>query len=482
MIRHRSLQPAGIEVPCNPGRRQDAGRGGEAPAEPSNTARGRVVAQLELRPPGTPPCQKTQVIVPQPRRAAEVLLRTGYTLIELLIAAVLTATLMTVIWGLLSMYNGWLTAGRVQSEERQLRRSLRAQLQDDLEAVAVMDAARDVRFLESAAEATLTEQDAINPDSAEDPLVTAMQPGLEAEDLPTWLQSLQLPRQPQGVPSVSMIGTSTMLRLVVPARMSTDATLPAALTATPISEATAPESALPAETGPAADISAAEDGAAGALPATEPRPSPVRIIIWQFRPWGGVAVAGAGAADTEFSDAPSQPSALAPDPGLTRQEWDGATLLQLAREQSLTPGDAPLDTESGAAPAATLLEPAAPLDEERIPETLAVQFEYFDGQAWQSSWNSTAQAGLPVALRLRMWMVSASAAERFMNQAESTVLTATLPDNSNAAAAGASDETSLAAPVPLQLVETLLVLQPISGAMPGLTDPDAGTGVLGGGL
>ena len=385
---------------------------------------------------------------PQPRRAAAVLPRAGYTLMELLIAAVLTATLMTVIWGLLSMYNGWLTAGRVQSEERQLRRSLRTQLQEDLEAVAVMDSARNVRFLESAAEATLAEQDAVNRDFAEDPLVTAMQPALEAEDLPTWLQSLQLPRQPQGVPTVSMFGTSTMLRLVVPARIGTNATFAAELTATP---------------------------------ALEQRSSPVRIIVWQFRPWGGVAATGTSSAETEVSDAASQPSALTPDPGLTRQEWDGATLLQLAGEQGITPSDVTLNTESGAVSAATPIESATPLAEERIPETVAVQFEFFDGQAWQSSWNSTAQAGLPVALRLRMWMVSASAAERFMEQAESTGLTTTSTVDPIAASAGAFSETSLAAAVPLQLVETQIVLQPISGAMPGRTDPDADTGVSGGG-
>jgi hypothetical protein len=167
---------------------------------------------------------------------------------------------------------------------------------------------------------------------------------------------------------------------------------------------------------------------------------------------------------------------------LTRQEWDGATLLQLAGEQGTTPGDVSLNTESGAVSAATPLASAAPLAEERIPETVAVQFEFFDGQAWQSSWNSTAQAGLPVALRLRMWMVSASAAERFMERAESTGLTTTSTVNPIAAAAGASSETSLAAAVPLQLVETQIVLQPISGAMPGLMDPDADAGVSGGGL
>jgi type II secretory pathway pseudopilin PulG len=83
--------------------------------------------------------------------------RSAYTLIELLIAAVLTATLMTVIWGLLSMYNAWLTAGRVQSEERQLRRSLMALLQDDLESVALLDSGRKVQFLESAADVIATD-------------------------------------------------------------------------------------------------------------------------------------------------------------------------------------------------------------------------------------------------------------------------------------------------------------------------------------
>jgi len=113
---------------------------------------------------------------------------------------------------------------------------------------------------------------------------------------------------------------------------------------------------------------------------------------------------------------------------------------------------------------------------------MAVQFEYFDGRAWQSSWNSTAQGGLPVALRLRMWMVSASAAEQLVNQAESSGWPATVPDPADAAAAGISDATALAAAVPMQLVETLLVLQPISGAMPGLADSAAEAGLSGGGL
>ncbi|HCP12272.1 MAG TPA: hypothetical protein DIT89_08050, partial [Planctomycetaceae bacterium] len=98
----------------------------------------------------------------------------GYTLIELLIASVLTATLMTITWGLLSMYSGWLTAGRVQSEERQLKRSLLVQLQDDLESVAFVDGGRQVQFLESLADETGATAESLVPEDLEDPLVSAM--------------------------------------------------------------------------------------------------------------------------------------------------------------------------------------------------------------------------------------------------------------------------------------------------------------------
>ncbi|MFN9037607.1 MAG: hypothetical protein ACK5YO_15000, partial [Planctomyces sp.] len=107
-----------------------------------------------------------------------------------------------------------------------------------------------------------------------------------------------------------------------------------------------------------------------------------------------------------------------PDTGLTRQVWDGTTLQQLVREQSsnsVQPGaDLSVDFTAAEVP---LVSPA-PLDEERIPEATAVQFEYFDGRRWQSSWNSSAQGGLPVAVRLRMWMVSTAAAERLSAQVQ----------------------------------------------------------------
>jgi type II secretory pathway pseudopilin PulG len=412
----------------------------------------------------------------KPHKVATQILRAGYTLIELLIAAVLTASLMTVIWGLLSMYNGWLTAGRAQSEERQLRRSLRVQLQEDLEAVALMDIVRETQFLESAAEASFAEQDSISLDTAEDPLVSAMEPRLEAEDLPTWLQSLQLPGDVPGVPSVSMIGTSTLLRLVVPARVETVDSH----SVQPAAEGAAVEAGAP--DAPVAEYSDEAPLAGSQLP-PQNQPAPVRIIIWQFRPWGGSPTGISSVENADMTvEGPSASQVQLPEFGLTRQEWDGMTLLQLVRQQGVNNAAGPLSMESGDTSAATPMEPVAPLDQEHIPESMAVQFAYFDGRAWQSSWNSAAQGGLPVALRLRMWMVSSAAAEKLMIPAGSVGLPESVAGTSVPAADIVSSSERSDTVVPLQLVETLVVLQPISGAMPGLAGPEAEAGLSGGGL
>ncbi|MFZ9089646.1 MAG: PulJ/GspJ family protein, partial [Planctomycetaceae bacterium] len=59
--------------------------------------------------------------------------RRGFTLMEMLIASVLTATLMAMIWSMLSMYGSYLTAGRQQAADRQLRRSIVQLLREDLQ-------------------------------------------------------------------------------------------------------------------------------------------------------------------------------------------------------------------------------------------------------------------------------------------------------------------------------------------------------------
>ncbi len=63
----------------------------------------------------------------------------GYTLIEMLIASVLVAALMSVVWGMMSMYNSYLTAGQAQAVEQQLIRSVLQLIEDDLQRISVAD-------------------------------------------------------------------------------------------------------------------------------------------------------------------------------------------------------------------------------------------------------------------------------------------------------------------------------------------------------
>ena len=65
--------------------------------------------------------------------------RCAYTLIEMLIASVLVAALMSVVWSMMSMYNGYLRAGQSQAVEQQLIRSVLQLLEDDLQSVAMPD-------------------------------------------------------------------------------------------------------------------------------------------------------------------------------------------------------------------------------------------------------------------------------------------------------------------------------------------------------
>lgn len=62
-------------------------------------------------------------------------IRAAYTLVEMLIASILVATLMATVWNLSSLYSGFITAGRAQAEEQQLARSLVDIISHDLQSL-----------------------------------------------------------------------------------------------------------------------------------------------------------------------------------------------------------------------------------------------------------------------------------------------------------------------------------------------------------
>src|SRR6188768_1555571 len=61
--------------------------------------------------------------------------RAAFTLIEVLLTSVLTATLLAALWSLLAMYSKMFDTGQTKTEQCQLARTLLAQLSDDLHGV-----------------------------------------------------------------------------------------------------------------------------------------------------------------------------------------------------------------------------------------------------------------------------------------------------------------------------------------------------------
>lgn len=61
--------------------------------------------------------------------------RAAFTLVEVLLTSVLTATLLAALWSLLAMYSKMFDTGQTKTEQSQLARTLLAQLSDDLHSV-----------------------------------------------------------------------------------------------------------------------------------------------------------------------------------------------------------------------------------------------------------------------------------------------------------------------------------------------------------
>lgn len=101
--------------------------------------------------------------------------------------------------------------------------------------------------------------------------------------------------------------------------------------------------------------------------------------------------------------------------GLTRRELDFETPEELeseeftgASEVSLTDESPPeeVSTLSGASTFDQLLEVGMDSTVTWAPEVVSLQFRYFDGSKWQSSWDSLARKGLPVAVEMNFAVAS----------------------------------------------------------------------------
>ena len=122
----------------------------------------------------------------------------GYTLAEMLIAMILVAALMSVVWGVMSMYNSLLTAGQSQTTEQQLVRSLFQIFSEDLSAVTLKSG----------------EESLLQPGSGSVGEMPALEFGLEDFSGFPDVSAIETPGY-DGPARITLRGTPTAMRLTV---------------------------------------------------------------------------------------------------------------------------------------------------------------------------------------------------------------------------------------------------------------------------
>ena len=353
--------------------------------------------------------------------------RSGFTLLELLIASLLLVTLMSGVWSLTGLYTGLLTSGRSQVEEQRLARSLSGLLAEDLQSVVV------------AGESAVPHGTDI-PDYSTDATQQPVQLLNHNEQQPLGLLSESLSAQNNvdlelGVsaenaapaaraPECALHGTQQSLRLTIYQPLAQQ---------NPVWPGTA-------ETQTQDDAQASQSAATG-----------LRHIRYTFQ-------------------APyvATPNDRRPPAGLLRTEdsWIDSGMDPITGSTTITTPETTQPIAAGSRPIRPIrpnnrpLAPDAQHDSTSqqllVPEVVGCRFRYFDGRSWISSWNSVERQSLPRAVEIEFWLLTtAEIREHFgtdmMQPADSTLSDATDSDPETV------DQTQ---PIPARQVRRILFLGP----------------------
>ena len=410
--------------------------------------------------------------------------RDGYTLVEMLIASVLVAALMSVVWGMMSMYNSYLTAGQAQATEQQLTRSLLQMLERDLQSVSAPDTnPKVVPSLEITSESSsLDEPPALPVDSlAADPLSTGTGVSLDEPSVFAGLAS----GDTLAIPShVSLVGNSSSMKLSIEQPTTDTSPVASPTSDNPNTSAPTGDPAIPAATPTPEPIASPEDSIS--VEGVAPKVAEYQTIIWQFQAPGMIAgnqslQAGLYRIQTESLSLQSvlnqQDSLLEDSAAESDASVDRTTLETLL----FPPANA--QTESGGAtPTAEAAVQNVPKFD-LIPEVVSCRFEYFSGSSWASTWNSEQQQSLPLAIRVRMQFVNAADLEKLKlvfgdSTSQDSPLDDAIDDSTSTVATSpatpASTEDPTADPlatIRTRKVERFILLQHVTGPM-----PEPGTG------
>jgi type II secretory pathway pseudopilin PulG len=272
--------------------------------------------------------------------------RGGFTLLEVLLAATLSSVLLLSLWSLLGIYSELFETARAKTEQAQLARALLQQMSDDLRG-AIQDTAVRPRLK--------SVQGAVARDAIDDNTDDNIDDELEPPSPLSWSSSVR---------RFGLFGSQHELRFDV--LQVTQAALSRAV-----------------------DDETAEDRPIVA------RAPELRTVHYWFEQLRDV--------DESAVDEPAEDDGET-HPGLMRREFDFETRRT---DENGSTGD------TGISP---VLEPGAlarrqchPEDDEGltwVPEVVALEFRYYDGQGWRSSWNSLEQKSLPVAVEISMKVTS----------------------------------------------------------------------------
>ncbi len=399
--------------------------------------------------------------------------RSAYTLIEMLIASVLVAALMSVVWSMMSMYNGYLTAGQSQAVEQQLIRSVLDLLEDDLQSVAIADTNPTVSpAMEVNGEPAIETLGELGPRT--DPF------SVDVDELSLFSDSIK--SNSSGSPvRISLIGNSHSVRL------SIEEVLPESSPFANISENSSGQS--PSESGfdplsqtvANSPMLAADD--APAIEGVAPDVPEFKTIIWQFQPFGASSSGSTSLRSGLYriqSESFSLQTALLQQETLIedRVQGDETSVDRMTLEALLFP---PIDNRRETQSMAineTESEVSIPLFDV-IPEVVGCRFEYFSGAAWTTSWNSELQQGLPLSIRIRLRLVTPADLKK-LNLVFGTTQTEDSPLDS---ALNAGPDTGSTSPstlpsglddpavnpfvsIPTRQIQRIVILQPLTGPMP----------------
>ncbi|MBL4883658.1 MAG: hypothetical protein JKY95_03850 [Planctomycetaceae bacterium] len=303
--------------------------------------------------------------------------RSAYTLIELIIASVLVSALMSTIWGVMSMYNSLLSAGKAEVTEQQLVRSLFQLMFEDLGTALTPLEERKI------AEVAITEEDSDLVDQLVDMIDEESPPSRSVFESSSKVTNPAAP---------IFLGTSTAIRMT---------------THRVVQQAQKSDIDLLNELG---------GGSAGSETVQEgqsPSVSEFQTVIYQFQFPGED-----GASD-------SLPA------GLYRIQVDSLDLFTLMNDRStLQESRSTDDVQVDRLTLESLLFPQedqlGDLEESEfetevivpqydlVPEVVGCEFEYFDGKNWGSQWpaGENSDVSYPAAIRIRLDVINTEELEK----------------------------------------------------------------------